>query len=128
MSIFSKLGDLIPGVLRKVGLLVIRLGDVLPLVDDLLKLGIAERDVPKVEAVCDSLDDTVDHLQIVIDQMKLATNEVREAVGMSSEGGRDITLGEFREEIMPEFVRLGELAGNTDEVVGDLIEKLKALR
>lgn len=128
MSFLSKIVDIVPGMLKKAGLLVLRIGDLLPMLDDFLKIGITENDVTKVEIVCDAIEAVIDHIERIATQLRLGVAELREAIAENSEGGEDITLGEIRSEIMPEFMKIGELAEDTDEVISDVVMSLKALK
>lgn len=128
MSLWGSLKDMLPGVFGKVGGLVMRLADILPLLDNIFKVGIAEDDQPKIAEACNQADLLFDHMQLVIDQGRLSIDEIREAIGDDSEGGRDVTLGEIREEILPELKTLSMMTANTDDYAMDLVRALKALR
>jgi len=119
-SIFGKVAGFVGGLAGA----LLPLSQAIDLAMALFKIGVAQRDVQKILAAADALDEVADKMDITSLELREASGAIRDGVAETGPGGRDLTGNELID-IGGEVADIGPAAKEIGEAGANLVQRLR---
>lgn len=114
-SVFSKVGGFFTGLLPT----IMQFSEAITMVLALLKVGVNQNDVSKIETACDALDAVADEMSDLQGELREFSLVVRNAIQENSDGGKDLTGLEIK--------GIAEEAADIPQEIADITKRMNEL-